>query len=217
MLCWKWEATMPQEEKKTISQTFELLPIAIGHLWKNHRILTFFSRVFLGKMALLLKRICSIVACPFVIPGLLNESRNRFLSRWHLHQGVQLAILCRISFPWDRGKTLYWMQVNSFLSSCLGKRPLQTSCLSEALTSSALIALTGSGWLFTFPFSQNHHCDWFEGEWSHAVWSIQLTVVETDTRGIWRLCVLCNKLWNGHQMSWVKYVLCFINKAAQVN
>lgn len=33
----------------------------------------------------------------------------------------------------------------------LGNRPLQTGCLSEALTSSALIALTGSGRLFISP------------------------------------------------------------------
>ena len=111
-----------------------------------------------------------------------------FLSRWHLHQGEQLPILCRTSSPKDRVKTLYWMQVNSVLSSCRGKQPLQTSCLSEALTSSALRALTGSGRLFISPFSQNHHCDWFEGDWSLAVWSIQLTVGKTDTRGIWGLC-----------------------------
>lgn len=103
--------------------------------------------------------------------------------------GVQLAILCRISFPRDQGKTLYWMQVNSVLSSCLGKRPLKTSCLSEALTSSALIPVTSSGRLFISPFSQNHRRDWFEGDWSLAVWSIQLTMVKTDTTGIWRLSV----------------------------
>lgn len=41
------------------------------------------------------------------------------------------------------------MQVNSILSGCLGKRsPSQTGCLSEALTSSALIALTGSALAF---------------------------------------------------------------------
>ena len=91
--------------------------------------------------------------CPFVSPGLLNESWNWFLSRWHLHQGLQLAILCCISSPKERGRTLYWMQVNSVLSSCLGNRPLKTSCLSEALTSSALIALTGSSRLFISPFS----------------------------------------------------------------
>lgn len=44
-----------------------------------------------------------------------------------------------------------------------GSTPLQTGCLSEALTSSALMALTGSAWLFYLcffsPHSQNHHCD----------------------------------------------------------
>lgn len=97
--------------------------------------------------------------------------------------------LSRIAFPQEWGKTLYWMQVNSVLSSCLGKWPLQTSCLSKALMSSALIALTGSGRLFISPFSQNHHCDWFEGDWSLAVWSIQPTVVKMDTKGIRGLCV----------------------------
>lgn len=92
-----------------------------------------------------------------------------------------------------------------------GKRPLQTGCLSEALTSSALVALTGFGRLFISPFSQNHHRDWFEGDWSLAVWSIQPTVVKTDTKGIWRLCVCvcyvtCPQKW--HQMAEVNYV-CF--------
>lgn len=141
--------------------------------------------------------------CPFLSPGLLNESWNWFLSRWHLHQGEQPATLRRVSPPEDQGKTLYWMQVNSVLSCCLGKQPPQTSCLSEALTSSPLIALTGSGRLFISPFSQNHLCDWFEGDWSLAVWSIQLTVVKMDAERIWRLCVCVwvtysNKLWKWH-------------------
>lgn len=59
--------------------------------------------------------------CPFVSPGLLNESWNWFFSRWHLHQRVRPPLFSvAASFPHHRGKTLYWMQVNSVLSSCLG-------------------------------------------------------------------------------------------------
>ena len=40
---------------------------------------------------------------------------------------------------------------------CLGEQPLQMSCLSEALTLSVLIALTGSGRLFiSFSFTQSY-------------------------------------------------------------
>lgn len=154
--------------------------------------------------------------CPLVSLGLLNESWNRFFSRWHLHQGVQqLATLCRISFPEDQGKTLYWMQVKSVLSSCLGKRPLQTSCLSEALTSSALIALTGSSRLFISPFSQNHHCDWFEGDWSLAVWSIQPTVVKMDTKGIPGAVCVCYVTSSQTDTKWQRLIMSvFLNMVA---
>lgn len=190
MLCWKWEATMPQEEKKINQSNFCVVTMSCGvvQLSSSPYPLLMSTQSLSGRMAVYLKKTRQL--CPFVSPGLLNESWNWFLSRWHLHQGVQLAIFCRISSPKDQGKTLYWMQVNSVLSSCLGKQPLQTSCLNEALTSSALIALTGSSRLFISPFfSRNHLCDWFEGDWSLAVWSIQPTVVKTDSKGIWRLCV----------------------------
>lgn len=129
-------------------------------------------------------------------------------------------------FPRDRGKTLHWMQVNSVLSSCLGKRPLQTSCQSEALTSSALIALTGSGRLFIAPFFTESSL-WLI--WGIAVRSIQPTVVKTDTKRNMRAVCVCvsyllNKLLKWHKLTEVNYVflnmvaICtLMNAAVQVN
>lgn len=113
------------------------------------------------------------------------------------------AILCRIPFPKDQGKTSYRTQVNSFLSSCLWKRPLQTGCLSEALASSALIALAGSGRLFISPFF-TESSPWLI--WRLAVRSIEPTVVKTDASGIWELCVLLNGLWKWHKLTEVNSV-----------
>lgn len=106
------------------------------------------------------------------------------------------------------------MQVNSVLSSCLGKRPLQTSCLNEALTSSALIALTGSGRLFISPFFFTESSLWLI--WRRLKLCSVIYSADSDTDGHQKnmkavcvcVCVLHNKLWKWHQMSEVKYV-CF--------
>lgn len=109
-----------------------------------------------------------------------------------------------------------------------GMRPLQTGCLSEALTSSALTALTGSGRLFISPFSTESSL-WLI--WRLAARSIQPTAAETDTEGIWepcaRVCVcVCvfNKPLKWHKLTEVNYVflnmvaICVLmNAAVQVN
>lgn len=113
-------------EKNQLAKTLELLPGAmmLCTFWKISQ-----SLLSAHEHPVTLREDDAVVEetgqlCPFVSPGPLNESWNWFLSRWHLHQGAQLTFLCRISFPIDPCKTLYWMQVNSVLSSCLGKRPL---------------------------------------------------------------------------------------------
>lgn len=113
-----------------------------------------------------------------------------------------------------QGKTLYRMQVNSVLSSCLEKRPLQTSCLSEALTSSALIALTGSSRLFISLFFHGIivvidlkeiealRCDLFRWQW------LRQTPKEYEGCVGVGVCVLLNKFSKWHKLAGVNYV-CF--------
>lgn len=98
-----------------------------------------------------------------------------------------LQFSVHLSF-FKRGKTLYWMQVNCVLSPCLGKQPLQTSCLSEALTSSALRAMTGSGRLFiSFFFTESPPwLIWRRLKTCSVIYSRDCCI---DGRHIWLLCV----------------------------
>lgn len=128
-------------------------------------------------------------------------------------------------FPRDRGKTLHCMQVNSVLSSCLGKRPLQTSCLSEALTSSALVALTGSDRLFIAPFF-HRIITVIDLKDCSAIYSVDSGEDghQKEYESCVCVCALLNKLLKWHKLTEVNYVflnmvgICtLMNAAVQVN
>lgn len=164
--------------------------------------------------------------CPFVSPGLLNESWNWFFNRWHLHQRVRLAILCRISFSQRPGQNfalhagelrLVLLSGEAAPSDELSKWGIDVlcSCSPDRLRSAFHRSF----------FSQNHHRDWFEGLqcdlFSRQWW-------RRTPKGIWELCVcvcaLLNKLLKWHKLTEVNYVflntvgICtLMNAAVQVN
>lgn len=148
MLCWKWEATMPQEEKKSISQTFEL-----------------FACVRKIVESLLCEREQrweddAVINLKKLITG--NFVRFKVLASWMNHEidfdpdDIYIrdcSLLCSVASLLPKAVAKLCIECR-WTPSCplrLGNRPLQTGCLSEALTSSALIALTGSGRLFISP------------------------------------------------------------------
>lgn len=128
--------------------------------------------------------------CPLVSLAPLNESWNWFFKKWHSDQRIRLATLSRLSFflpPSPKIGANCGIECR-WTPSCPAvweSAPLQTGCLSEALTSSALIALTGSGWLFylcffIYFFSLTESSLWLI--WRLAVRSIRLAMVKTDTK-----------------------------------
>lgn len=84
--------------------------------------------------------------CPLVSLALLNESWNWFFKRWHLDQRTRLAPRCHVclfSSPKIGANCSIECRWTPSCPAVWGSTPLQTGCLSEALTSSALLALTG--------------------------------------------------------------------------
>lgn len=81
-----------------------------------------------------------------VVVVVMGGSHSIFQQVRHLDQRLQLTNVFRISIPssqrrWTPSCPAVW-----------GSACIQTGCLSEALTSSALITLTGPGWLPVSPF-----------------------------------------------------------------
>lgn len=97
----------------------------------------------------------------------------------HLDQILQLTNVFRISIPssqrrWTPSCPAVW-----------GSACIQTGCLSEALTSSALITLTGPGWLPVSPFFSAQSS--LRLIWRLVVRSFQPTTVKIDIGGKWEL------------------------------